>query len=443
MPLAAAIVPAVVSAGTAVYSANQQKKAAKKANAAQQQAAQQQLQLQREQFDRVQGLNQPFINGGYAAFDQLLSRLGVSGAGQPQVRPAATTPYGRTDAALGPTAKTSTAVGGQSAPAGPDWNAYLQQNPDVVAAAAAEGRDPVEYASSHYEAFGRTENRALPMTPSTAYSGDAGASQEADPNAPPDYMNMARPEAPDAPTFQRPEAMEFRDYGDGPQFMAPTWQDIEKDPGFQWELKQGLGAVNAASAARGKLRSGDAAKALQREGYGIAHSKGADYFNRALQGYNANRSAFQDTRNFGTGLTQWQQNRGDNVFADDRAYDTARWQDQRTYGDARFDAERNYQTGRYDNDTNNLFRVTGIGTGAAGNVSGAGAAYANNAGNIFGNQAEATAQAAQQRAAANAGMVGAIGGAVGNVFANWGGGVRTPTAPNAGRWTGQMGNWGF
>lgn len=441
MPLAAVAVPAIIGAGIGaasdIYSASQDREAASKANAAQQQAAQQQLQLQREQFDRVEGLNQPFIQGGYAGFDALLSRLGVQPgmAGQPQVRPANGN-VGAPQAAPQPN---------NGAP-GPDFNGYLAANPDVAQwaqQAVAQGAyaSPEEAAQFHYQQYGQTEGRQLPQTPAQAPT--APEAVQADPNAPPDYMNMARPDAPAAPEFMRPEAMQFQDYGQGPQFSWDPSQ-IANDPGFKFETGEAAKGVNANFAARGKVRSGAAATALQDRLFGVAHTYGNDYFSRALQGYGANRSAFQDNRNYGTGLTQYQQGRADNVFGDDRAYDTARWQDQRTYGDARFDAERNYQTNRYDTGTDNLFRLTGIGLTGAGNVSGAGAAYANNAGNIFGNQADSTAAAAQQRAGANAGLAGSIGGAAANIFANWGGGVRTPAAaPNAGGWTGQMGNWGF
>lgn len=467
MPLAAAIVPAVVSAGIGAagkaYAAGQQKKAAGKALKAQQAAEAQQLALQREQQQKAEGLYRPAVQGGYAAFDQLLTRLGVQGAGQPQVRP----PSGYVPGAEAAARRAADGVGGgvniqgggpaynaagqvadtfqpQQASAGPDWQAYLDANPDVAQnaaqRAAAEGIDPLTVAQQHWQNFGQTEGRQLPNVGETPQAAPtAPEAIQADPNAPPDYMNMARPEAPEAPTFQRPQDMQFRDYGDGPQFKAPTWQDIEQDPGFQWELKQGLNGVNAASAARGKLRSGDAARALQREGYGIAHSKGNDYFNRAMQGYNANRNAFQDNRNFGTNQTQWQQGRADNVFADDRAYDTARWQDQRQYGDARFDAERNYQTGRYDTQTANLFNIANMGQNAIGGTVTAGSQYANNAGNIYQNTANARADAAYQRADANAGLVGSIAGAVGNVFSNWGGGAR----PTGGQTVGQAWNTSF
>lgn len=430
MPIAAAVVPAVIGAGASIYSANQQKKAASKAQAAQDRAAEQQLQLQREQFDRVQGLQQPFIQGGYAAFDQLLGRLGVT---QPQTRPqAAPNAPGAQGAPMAPSGPSAP----QAAPqGGADWQAYLDANPDVKAnaeqRAAAEGVDPLVIAQEHYNLYGKDENRALPMQPSQMAS---------DPNAPPDYMNMARPEAPAAPTFQRPEAMRFQDYGQGPQFSWDPSQ-IANDAGYQFETAQTAANVNANSAARGKLRSGDAAKALQDRLFGVAHTYGNDYFSRAMQGYNANRSAFQDNRNYGTGLTQYQQGRADNIFADDRGFDMARYQDQRTYGDARFDAERNYATNRYDTQTGNLFNLTGIGTGAANAVAGAGSAYANNSGNVFGNQANAASQAAQDRASANAGMVGSIAGAAGNVFANWGGGARSPSAPQtlSSAWNASMG----
>lgn len=440
MPLAAAIVPAVIGAGAAVYSASQQTKAANKAQQAQDAAAQQQLQLQREQFDRVVGLNQPFINGGYAAFDQLLSKLGVTGAGQPQTQPA-----GGANKTPGGFAGTSPVEPMAPQTGGVDYARLFQDRPDVMAeyqrvAAQADRNSPefqrlgldrgAEGFADYWlgskpaeDTYAAPQIAAQPQQPATPAQ-PAAPAPATDPNAPPNYMTMARPEAPAAPEFSRPDAMSAPQLN---SFIDPS--KFQVDPGYQFRLKEGLNAVNAASAARGKLRSGDAARALQERGEGLANQGYNEWYQRQLAAFDRNNSQFQ-----------YGQNRADNVFTDDRAYDTARWQDQRDYGDARFDAERGYQTNRYDTDVNNLFRLTGVGTGAAGAVSGAGGAYANNAGSIFGNQADAASVAANQRAAANAGAVGAVAGAASNVFANWGGGARS-TTPTSVQSLGSA--WGF
>lgn len=54
----------------------------------------------------------------------------------------------------------------QSQPTAPmfDTAAYLAQNPDVAAAAQANGYDPAQFAQYHYGAYGASEGRAQPMT---------------------------------------------------------------------------------------------------------------------------------------------------------------------------------------------------------------------------------------------------------------------------------------
>lgn len=409
MPLAALIGPAL-SVGASLLGASSAKKAAAKTDAANQQAAREALAAQQANFDRIVGLNQPFIEGGNAAQQALMGRLGLTRPAQPS-NPWTMRPQSQMSPGGGGQAKApggfAGGIPGEPTPqgGGQDFTGYLQANPDVAAWAQSsigqtppnwEGGvidSPEEAAAYHYQAFGQNEGRTL----------NAAAP---DPNAVPDYMNMRRPEAPEAPTFERPAAMQAPDLQG---FIDPA--KFQVDPGYQFRLSEGLKAVNAASAARGKLRSGDAAMALQARGEGLANQGYADWYNRQLQAFDRTNQQFQ-----------YGQGRADNVFADDRAYGTARYVDQRTYGDNRFDADRNYQTDRYDQQNANLFNLTNVGRGAAGAVAGAGTNFANNASNIYGDQAASTGQRAQSRATANQQLFGAVAGAAGNAFANWGGG---------------------
>jgi hypothetical protein len=498
MPLAALIGPAL-SVGASLLGASSAKKAANATNAANQQAARESLAAQQANFDRIVGLNQPYIQGGNTAQAALMARLGLSAPSQPSnpwtMRPPGTPPAGSTPTMMpmndrpmptgapmggqgqgglggggpppgavfsadtfmptGADRRAADGVGGaagmdfanargsaddfgsggrtgQPAPmpaytgdaripgeptpqgGGQDFAGYLQANPDVAAWAQQsigqtppnwEGGvidSPEEAAAYHYQAHGQGEGRTL----------NAAAP---DPNAVPDYMNMRRPEAPEAPTFERPAAMQAPSLQG---FIDPA--KFQVDPGYQFRLSEGLKAVNAASAARGKLRSGDAAMALQARGEGLANQGYGDWYQRQLQAFDRTNSQFQ-----------YGQGRADNVFADDRAYGTARYVDQRGYGDNRFDAERGYQTDRYDQQNANLFNLTNVGRGAAGQVAGAGTTFANNASNIYGDQAASTGARANARSVANQQLYGAVAGAAGNAFANWGGGIgrTTPTNP--------------
>ncbi len=418
MSLTALIGPAL-SIGASLLGASSAKKAAAKTDAANQQAARESLAAQQANFDRIVGLNTPYIEGGNTAQQALMGRLGLTPRPNGQ-NPWTMTPQGPVNAGGGGAAKVeggfAGGIPGEPTPQqgdGQDYQAYLQANPDVAAWAQSsvgqtppnwEGGvidSPEEAAAYHYQAHGQGEGRTL----NTAAP---------DPNAVPDYMNMRRPDAPEAPTYERGAAMQAPSLQG---FIDPA--KFQVDPGYQFRLSEGLKAVNAASAARGKLRSGDAAMALQARGEGLANQGYADWYNRQLQAFDRTNQQFQ-----------YGQGRADNVFSEDRNYGTARYVDQRTYGDNRFDADRNYQTDRYDTANNNLFKLTDIGRMSAGSVGNAGTNFANNASNIYGDQAASTGARANARSVANQQLFGAVAGAAGNAFANWGGGIGRTTPMN-------------
>lgn len=399
MPLAA-VAAAAVTAGATIYSSSQASKAANKAQAANDRATAQQLAAQQANFDRVVGLNQPFINGGNAAFDALLRQIVPGYTGAPA--------SGGTGGGTGGGAATSGTPAGQ---------AYFLQNPDVAQEFAKlqstpEGQaqlqaigatTPDAFANFHYSTYGQNEGRAAPTAVAATPGSDTPA-QPAGPQTPTDLMTAQRPDAPQAPAFERPAALS------APGAFSYSTKDIENDPGYKFALQEGLNAVNASFAARGKLRAGDTMKALQDRGTGVAHQFDNNFFNRALQTYNVNNDNYR-----------FAQNRSDNVFANDRAYGTAKWQYDTQRQDQNFNTDRGYQTGRYDTGIGNLFNLTNIGVGAAGNVSGAGTNFANAASNIYGSQANSAADTAYARAAANSQMVGGLAGTAANLFANWGG----------------------
>jgi hypothetical protein len=55
---------------------------------------------------------------------------------------------------------------------------------------------------------------------------------------------------------------------------------FQQSPGYQWQLGQGLRAVDAGAAASGMLRSGAALKAEQTYGQGLANQDFTNYYNR-------------------------------------------------------------------------------------------------------------------------------------------------------------------
>ena len=440
-PLAAAVAGAV-GIGQSLYGASQAKKASKAQLQAQQQAEATRLAAQQRAFDTVQGLNQPFQAAGNQGLDALLQEFGLAPGGARPQAPQGPMSYDaagnivRGPAPMAPNYGGAPMGGAGKTPGGfaggvPEPGAaggYLEQNPDVAQFAqdavrqgfAPEGwsggviDSPEEAAQYHYETYGQQEGRQMPMGP-----GQQG---------PIDYTTAERPMAPTAPQFQRPDAVQFGDYGQAPN-MESFFENFQADPGYQFRLNEGLRGVNAASAAMGKLRSGDAAKALQARGEGLASQEYGNWFNRQMQKFQQSRGAFEADRGFAGQRYQFDTNRQDQNFGDDRGYGTGLWQFGVNRGDNVFDAERGYQTGRQDQRTNNLFDLAGIGQDANRTIGNAAQGFANQQSQSALNMGDAQALAANQRANANTGLVGNVAGVATNLFANWGGGSRGATAP--------------
>lgn len=121
-----ALIGAIGSIGGAILGGGAQKSAAN----AQTQANAAAIAEQRRQFDKVQQLLAPYVQGGNTGLQGLLSLSGAGGTG------------------FSP-------------------SAYLAQNPDVAAEAqrlvsTGEIQTPEQYAQMHYQQFGQAEGRAAP-----------------------------------------------------------------------------------------------------------------------------------------------------------------------------------------------------------------------------------------------------------------------------------------
>lgn len=410
------------------------KKAAKKATKAVTEAADKNRQLFEQIYNQSRADLAPYNQAGQAALARYQQRLGLTPVNRSTSAPAAgpaskaaPQPYmptqqeGYTPMSAGQKAAIAAAQapnprraafessmdgGGYGSPvdsynaapsagqSGPDWQAYLDANPDVAQnaaqRAAAEGIDPLQVAQQHWQAYGQTEGRTMPQM------GEAPA----DPNAPPEEYYQEtyadRPAELDIPAYERGQDVQFQDYGQGPQFSYTT-ADIENDPGYRFALNEGLKGVNSNFAARGRLRSGGAAKALQDRGTGVAHQFDNDFFNRALQTYGANRSAFESNRGFGEDRDRFSQNRTDRNFLDDRSYGTNLWNTRQGRADNIFSEDRGFAANRNDVQNNNLFNLMNAGQNAAAGTANAGNVFAGNVAAGNNNVAQTTANGALWR----------------------------------------------
>ena len=80
------------------------------------------------------------------------------------------------------------------------------------------------------------------------------------------------------------------------QFTAPTAQQAEQTPGYQFELQQGEGAVQNSAAARGGLLTGNTAEAMQQYGQGLASTNYQQTYQNALTQYQQAYNTFQNNQ---------------------------------------------------------------------------------------------------------------------------------------------------
>lgn len=77
------------------------------------------------------------------------------------------------------------------------------------------------------------------------------------------------------------------------KFSYPTFEEALKEPGYQFGLQQGLGAIQNSAAAKGVLRGGGTLKGLNDYAQNFAAQNYGNVANRALQGYNTRRDTAQ------------------------------------------------------------------------------------------------------------------------------------------------------
>jgi hypothetical protein len=114
------------------------------------------------------------------------------------------------------------------------------------------------------------------------------------------------------------------------QYNTPQF-DMQKDPGYQFRMQEGLNAVEGSAAARGTQLSGATMKALAKYGQNFASNEMANAYGR-----------FQDQRNFGRGNFESDRavTRGD--YESDRGFGYGQFADQRGFDYNRFNTNRNF-----------------------------------------------------------------------------------------------------
>jgi hypothetical protein len=95
---------------------------------------------------------------------------------------------------------------------------------------------------------------------------------------------------PFGPNYTVPNAPDFH----APKFVPPTADGIFSDPGYQFRLKTGLGAMQNAAAAKGLLRTGMTFENLGDYGAQSASQEYSNIFGRALSSFDREYQGAKD-----------------------------------------------------------------------------------------------------------------------------------------------------
>lgn len=76
-------------------------------------------------------------------------------------------------------------------------------------------------------------------------------------------------------------------------FVPPSYEEAQRDPGYQFAQKEGLDAINRAASATGNVFSGNTLRSAAEFNQGLASTQYNNVYNRALQTYGTNLNRLQ------------------------------------------------------------------------------------------------------------------------------------------------------
>lgn len=144
------------------------------------------------------------------------------------------------------------------------------------------------------------------------------------------------PKYEDAPAYQAPRYQQQT-------FTAPSWEDVQKDPGYQFRQREGMGALQAGAAARGMLGTGTFGRDIMNYGQELASQEYQNVYNRAANTFGVNQGERQFGYNADSGAAQaeyaprlltWNARRDDGQRAAELTYDRNWQREQRGRDDA-------------------------------------------------------------------------------------------------------------
>lgn len=352
-----ALIAGAATVGAGALGASAAKSGSKKAAEAARYAADQNRQVAAENRDLYLRYALPQVNAYSGVANALMQRVAPGGGG------------------YAPTSGGSGGGGG-----GIDWDAYLAQNPDVMAWAQAGGGDPSlpvgaqslqDRAAFHYQSSGRAEGRTVQQLPQTEGGGYNALLGVAPGGATSRFAGMYGADAAPEPMFKR-----------GPDAPTLTGDEFKASPYYNLGVDRGVEAANQGFAARGVLRSGGAAKGI------------VDYA-RERQSENYGDWA-------GLELQRW--DRKANQFNVDRAFERGI-----------YERNRDYVSQRFDRNTSDLFQAAGLGQNALLGLGGALGDYTRAVTGANDSAASATGNAALMSAYSQNQLYGTLANAFGRI----------------------------
>ncbi len=174
------------------------------------------------------------------------------------------------------------------------------------------------------------------------------------------------------------------DYNPGADFNYGSFNfnpgDLQNDPGYKFQMQEGVRARDQGAAARGGVLGGNQARALTAYGQGLGAQSYGDAYTRALQGYQTNYGTAYN--NYGMNNTNRQN--AYNINQGNRQSAFQMNEGNRLGAYQQNNQNRQQQFGRYS-------QLAGLGQQSAGQLGQLGANFANQQGNAYGNIGDAMA----------------------------------------------------
>jgi hypothetical protein len=178
--------------------------------------------------------------------------------------------------------------GGQNTPGYQDLDYWKNQGvpeTDIFDPSTGQLRPGWKRTGNGYERTGGGESYAPPPDQRGGAGGGASAPPASSGFEWPSYQ---MPGYIDPGVFDPGPAFTFRD------FVAPTAESMQHEPGFQFRLDQGRKALESSAAGKGVLRSGGTLKDILGYGQNFASQEYGNVYNRALNEYDTNRGNAAD-----------------------------------------------------------------------------------------------------------------------------------------------------